>query len=417
MLLDAALDFAPSGLAEQARLVEAQGYDGAWVSELSHEPLLTLATIAGATSTLQLGTGIVVAFGRSPLLTAMMANDVQLLSHGRVILGLGSQVKAHIEHRYSMPWTRPAARMREYVLALRAIWSSWHEGTPLDFRGEFYNHTLMTPYFNPGPNEFGAPAVYLAAVGERMTEVAGEVADGLMVHSFTTERYLREVTLPALVRGCERAAKAPSDVAVSLACLIATGDNDEQLGLATRRARARIAFYGSTPAYKGVLELQRVLTDEGVADLAIGTNHVRAQIGAIRFTSKLIDGRFPDYSRVIPAAPAAAIRADRDVLRQALQRTAILSNEKYRGIRVAVKKDSVTVQAHNPEQEEAEEEIEVSYEGKDLEVGFNVNYLLDALSAIDGQEVELGLTDSNSSCLIRSPGSSNARYVVMPMRL
>ena len=168
---------------------------------------------------------------------------------------------------------------------------------------------------------------------------------------------------------------------------------------------------------KGVLELQRVLTEEGDAEIAIGTNHVRAQIGDIRFTSKLIDGRFPEYSRVIPAAPAAAIRADRDVLRQALQRTAILSNEKYRGIRVTVKKNLITVQAHNPEQEEAEEEIEVTYEGADLEVGFNVNYLLDALAAIDGQDVELGLTDSNSSCLIRSPGNGSARYVVMPMRL
>jgi DNA polymerase-3 subunit beta len=169
---------------------------------------------------------------------------------------------------------------------------------------------------------------------------------------------------------------------------------------------------------KGVLELQRVLSnDEGTADLAIGSNHVRAQIGDIRFTSKLIDGRFPEYSRVIPATPATTIKADRDVLRQALQRTAILSNEKYRGIRVTVKKNVITVQAHNPEQEEAEEEIEVSYDGLDLEVGFNVNYLLDALAAIDGQEVELGLTDSNSSCLIRSPGSAGARYVVMPMRL
>ncbi len=168
---------------------------------------------------------------------------------------------------------------------------------------------------------------------------------------------------------------------------------------------------------KGVLELQRVLTEEGAADLAIGTNHVRAQIGDIRFTSKLIDGRFPEYSRVIPAAAANAIRADRDTLRQALQRTAILSNEKYRGIRITVKQNALTVQAHNPEQEEAEEEIEVGYAGADLEVGFNVNYLLDALAAIDGQEVELGLTDSNSSCLIRSPGEGSARYVVMPMRL
>jgi DNA polymerase-3 subunit beta len=168
---------------------------------------------------------------------------------------------------------------------------------------------------------------------------------------------------------------------------------------------------------KGVLELQRVLTDEGTADLAIGTNHVRAQIGDVRFTSKLIDGRFPEYSRVIPAAAVNAIRADRDVLRQALQRTAILSNEKYRGIRITVKQNVLTVQAHNPEQEEAEEEVAVEYVGNDLEVGFNVNYLLDALAAIDGQEVELGLTDSNSSCLIRSPGNASARYVVMPMRL
>ncbi|MDB6083917.1 MAG: polymerase subunit beta [Gammaproteobacteria bacterium] len=181
-------------------------------------------------------------------------------------------------------------------------------------------------------------------------------------------------------------------------------------------ARAKSAQQVIVPR-KGVLELQRVLTAEGSADVAIGTNHVRAQIGDVRFTSKLIDGRFPEYSRVIPAAAAHAIRADRDVLRRALQRTAILSNEKYRGIRITVKKNMLTVQAHNPEQEEAEEEIEVSYEGGDLEVGFNVNYLLDALSAIDGQEVELGLTDSNSSCLIRSPGDSAARYVVMPMRL
>jgi DNA polymerase-3 subunit beta len=168
---------------------------------------------------------------------------------------------------------------------------------------------------------------------------------------------------------------------------------------------------------KGVLELQRVLTQDGSADLAIGTNHVRAQIGDVRFTSKLIDGRFPEYSRVIPAAAPHSIRADRDLLRQALQRTAILSNEKYRGIRITAKKNLLTVQAHNPEQEEAEEEIEVEYGGGDLEVGFNVNYLLDALAAIDGQDVELGLTDSNSSCLIRSPGDANARYVVMPMRL
>jgi DNA polymerase-3 subunit beta len=168
---------------------------------------------------------------------------------------------------------------------------------------------------------------------------------------------------------------------------------------------------------KAVLELQRILGTEGNIELAIGTNHVRAQIGEIRFTSKLIDGRFPEYGRVIPAAPTKIIDAGREGLRQALQRTAILSNEKYRGVRVSVKPDLMMIQAHNPEQEEAEDEVEVNYKGDEVEIGFNVNYLLDALSAIDTDRVEIGLTDANSSCLIRAPGTTNTKYVVMPMRL
>ncbi len=168
---------------------------------------------------------------------------------------------------------------------------------------------------------------------------------------------------------------------------------------------------------KAVLELQRILGTEGTIELGIGTNHVRAQIGDIRFTSKLIDGRFPEYGRVIPAAPGKLIDAERETLRQALQRTAILSNEKYRGVRVAMKPDLMMLQAHNPEQEEAEDEVEVNYKGDEVEIGFNVNYLLDALSAIDSDRVEIGLTDANSSCLIRAPGVTNTKYVVMPMRL
>lgn len=168
---------------------------------------------------------------------------------------------------------------------------------------------------------------------------------------------------------------------------------------------------------KGVLELQRLLGNEGSLSMTIGTNHIRVEIGDIRFTSKLIDGRFPEYGRVIPANPPRIVVADRDVLRGALQRTAILSNEKYRGIRLAVRNGAMTLQAHNPEQEEAEEEIEVRYEGEEIEVGFNVNYLLDAIAAVEGTAVEVGLTDANSSCLIRAPGSSSSRYVVMPMRL
>ncbi|HTY48511.1 MAG TPA: DNA polymerase III subunit beta [Steroidobacteraceae bacterium] len=168
---------------------------------------------------------------------------------------------------------------------------------------------------------------------------------------------------------------------------------------------------------KGVLELQRILGTEGTLQLAIGTNHVRAQIGEIRFTSKLIDGRFPEYGRVVPANPSKIVAAEREVLRQALQRTAILSNEKYRGIRLALKKSLLTIQAHNPEQEEAEDQVEVGYAGEDIEIGFNVNYLLDALGVLDGDTVEVGLSDSNSSCLIRSPAVADCKYVVMPMRL
>jgi DNA polymerase III subunit beta len=168
---------------------------------------------------------------------------------------------------------------------------------------------------------------------------------------------------------------------------------------------------------KGVLELQRILGTDGSIELAIGTNHVRAQIGDIRFTSKLIDGRFPEYGRVIPASPSKKVEADREALRAALQRTAILSNEKYRGIRLTAKTDLLVIQAHNPEQEEAEDQVEVSYKGDEVEIGFNVNYLLDALSAIETEKVEIGLTDANSSCLIYAPGTTHTRYVVMPMRL
>jgi DNA polymerase-3 subunit beta len=168
---------------------------------------------------------------------------------------------------------------------------------------------------------------------------------------------------------------------------------------------------------KGILELQRILGPEGDVEITIGSNHIRLQIGDIRFTSKLIDGKFPDYGRVIPAAPTKAVVVERDSFRAALQRTAILSNEKYRGVRVSLATDSLKLQAHNPEQEEAQDEVEIDYKGDEMEIGFNVTYLLDALTAIDTETVELGLTDSNSSCLIRSPGTTQSRYVVMPMRL
>ena len=168
---------------------------------------------------------------------------------------------------------------------------------------------------------------------------------------------------------------------------------------------------------KGVLELQRILIGEGDLELTIGTNHIRAQIGDIRFTSKLIDGKFPEYGRVVPSKPTRIMAGARDALRQALQRTSILSNEKYRGVRLTFAPNLLTVQAHNPEQEEAEDQVEVSFEGEEVEIGFNVTYLLEALAAIDADTVEVGLTDANSSCLIRTPGDSSVKFVVMPMRL
>ena len=168
---------------------------------------------------------------------------------------------------------------------------------------------------------------------------------------------------------------------------------------------------------KGVLELQRLLDGEGEIEIAIGTNHVRVQIGEVRFTSKLIDGKFPEYGRVIPAEPPRVMSASREALRAALQRTAILSNEKYRGVRLTFASGLLTVQAHNPEQEEAEDQLEVSFTGDEIEIGFNVGYLLDALGAVETETVEVGLTDANSSCLIRAPGNVSTKYVVMPMRL
>jgi len=168
---------------------------------------------------------------------------------------------------------------------------------------------------------------------------------------------------------------------------------------------------------KGVLELQRLLSGEGLVELELGSNHIRVQLEGIRFTSKLIDGRFPEYERVIPAEADNELVADRETFKAALQRTAILSNEKYRGIRLIIRDNGVVLQAHNPEQEEAEEELEVSYKGQDIEIGFNVNYLVDALGAIESDEVTLSIVDGNSSCLLREPGKNDCKYVVMPMRL
>ena len=235
---------------EAAAEAERDGYAGAWTSEITHDPFVALGLAAVATDTIELGTAIVVAFARNPMSLAMQANDVQLLSRGRLLLGLGSQIRPHITRRFSMPWSQPAMRMREFILALRAIWSCWNDGTKLEFRGEFYKHTLMTPFFNPGPNPHGAPRVLLAGVGEAMTAVAGEVADGFLCHGFTTERYLREVTVPALDRHARL-----DRLEVVGSPFVVTGRTEEELAAARRGVREQIAFYGSTPAYRAVLKL------------------------------------------------------------------------------------------------------------------------------------------------------------------
>lgn len=246
------LELDPSDSAVEA---EKQGYDAAWVGEVNADPFIALALAAVHTNTVQLGTSIALAFARNPMSLAISAHHVQILSEGRLVLGLGSQIKAHITRRFSMEWSRPAARLREYVLALRAIWASWNDGVPLDFRGEFYTHTLMPPFFQPPASPSGAPPVYLAAVGAEMTAVAGEVADGMLLHGFTTEKYVREVTLPALRRGRQRAEGAQREFAIAALPIVVTGGNDVDLAAARSSVCAQIAFYGSTPAYHGVLEV------------------------------------------------------------------------------------------------------------------------------------------------------------------
>lgn len=271
-----------AGVAQSARDQEADGYDAIWSTEVNHDPFLPLLLAAEHTERIELGTGIAVAFARNPMTVAYLANDLQAHSAGRFILGLGSQVKAHVERRFAMPWSRPVPRMREFVLALRAIWRCWDEGTRLDFRGAFYRHTLMTPFFSPGPNPHGPPRVFLAAVGERMTEVAGEVADGLCVHPFTTARYLREVTIPAAERGLARAGRTRQQFDVSYPAFVVTGADEQEAADADRFVRQQIAFYGSTPAYRPVLELH------GWGDLQAELNTL-SRSGRWSTMSELID--------------------------------------------------------------------------------------------------------------------------------
>jgi probable F420-dependent oxidoreductase len=245
-------DFTESG--EVAARLEAQGLDVGVVFEAARDPFLQVQLCAQHTSRLEIATGVAIAFARSPMIVAQTANDLQTLSRGRFVLGLGSQIKPHIEKRFSMPWSRPAARMREYVRAIRAIWHAWASGEKLDFRGEFYTHTLMTPFFNPGPNPFGTPPIFVAGVGPKMIEVAGEVGDGFFVHPLNTPSFVTDVVLPSLQKGFDTAGRKRGDFQISCQTITMVGGDDEQIATARNKARGQISFYGSTPAYQVVLD-------------------------------------------------------------------------------------------------------------------------------------------------------------------
>jgi probable F420-dependent oxidoreductase len=242
-------------VAEAAREVERLGYDGCWTAEINHDPFLPLTLAAEHTTQIELGTSIAVAFARNPMTVANLGWDLQDFSRGRLLLGLGTQIKPHIEKRFSMPWSQPARRMREFVLALHAIWDCWRDGTKLSFDGDFYTHRLMTPMFVPESHPYGSPKVAIAAVGELMTEMCGEVADGLIAHAFTTKRYFDEVTIPALLRGMTKSGRSRDDFQVMAPVFVVTGSDEAEIETVAVASRKQIAFYASTPAYRKVLEL------------------------------------------------------------------------------------------------------------------------------------------------------------------
>ncbi|MCR9093210.1 MAG: TIGR03617 family F420-dependent LLM class oxidoreductase [bacterium] len=239
---------------DEVRRLESKGYAGAFTYEGPHDPFFPLLLAAKASETIELYTAVAIGFARNPMILANIGWDLQAISKGRFLLGLGTQIKPHIEKRFDMPWSKPATRMREMVLAIKSIWNAWESDERLDFRGEIYSNTLMTPMFDPGPAPHGLPPIFLAGVGPRMTEVCGEVADGFFVHPFGSHRSFAELTLPALDRGLALGGREADALAISLQVMICTGQNDEEIERAREATKQQIAFYGSTPAYRPVLE-------------------------------------------------------------------------------------------------------------------------------------------------------------------
>jgi len=236
-----------------SRKMEAIGYDCLWTSETQHDPFLPVAVATTATSSIKLGTSIAVAFPRSPMIIAYTAWDLQKASTGRFILGLGSQVKAHNQRRFSVKFESPGPRLREVVLALRAIWECWQKGTPLQFKGEFYTFDLMTPFFNPGPIEHPRIPIFIAGVNRYMCRMAGEVCDGLHVHPLHTPKYLRECIHPAVEEGLRAAGRSRQDFAYATASFVVVGDTERERAQNAEAVKQQIGFYASTRTYEPVL--------------------------------------------------------------------------------------------------------------------------------------------------------------------
>lgn len=305
-MLGADLEMAPLAAAD----LERRGYDVAFSAEINNEPFFPLVLAAEHSKTIELTTSICVAFARNPMTLANLAWDLNNYSRGRFTIGLGSQIKPHITRRFSMPWSKPAARMREFIQAMRAIWSCWETGEKLDFNGEFYRHDLMTPMFTAKQSEFGAPGVNLAAVGPLMTEVAGEVADGMISHGFTTADYLREVTLPAIGRGLEKSGRSRDEFEVIIPAMVVAGASEDAFERSAAAVRSQVAFYASTPAYRPVLELH------GWGDL---------QAEAHRMTR---EGRWDDMASLITDEILDAFA----IVSEDIQRVPALLAERYGGL-------------------------------------------------------------------------------------
>jgi probable F420-dependent oxidoreductase len=245
----------PESVGEEVARLERAGLDGYFVAETNHDAVLTAALAAEHSTRLTVGTAIAIAFARSPMSMAYSAHGLQRIARGRFVLGLGSQIRAHVERRFSMPWGDPVRRMGEFIAAYHAVWDAWETGNELTFNGDFYRHTLMPPAFRPSPLPWPRPPLLLAAMGPRMTRLAALQADGIVCHPFSSVRYLRERTLPQLQSSADMVGKNLAQYTVYATLLVATGSSERELSIEIARTRQQIAFYASTPAYRTVLDL------------------------------------------------------------------------------------------------------------------------------------------------------------------